>query len=131
MIKYMGRGQTHKHTNKQTCRQINIMTRTGLRAGPSEKLYVIGTVHYNIVRCSAKYTVLFTVCSAIHCVICSVCSAVLYNGERRGHKAASGLTRPFCTELYLMNSALYLTVLQYTVMHCNALEYSKCGGTCL
>ena len=36
MIKYMGRGQTHKHTNTQTCRQINIMTRTGLRAGPSE-----------------------------------------------------------------------------------------------
>ena len=32
----MERGQTHTHTDKQTCRQINIMTRTGLRAGPSE-----------------------------------------------------------------------------------------------
>ena len=37
MIKYRGRGQTHRQTNTQTCRQINIMTRTGLRVGPSEK----------------------------------------------------------------------------------------------
>ena len=40
MRKYMGRGQTdtqtHTQTHTQTCRQINIMTRTGLRAGLSE-----------------------------------------------------------------------------------------------
>ena len=32
----MGRGQTYK----QTRRHINIMTRTGLRAGPSENMYI-------------------------------------------------------------------------------------------
>ena len=37
VIKYMGREQTHRQTHRHPCRHINIMTRTGLRAGPCEK----------------------------------------------------------------------------------------------
>ena len=65
--------QTDKHPNTQTRRHIHIMTRTGLRAGPSEKLNT-KTILVLQMQHSFLHTLITFCVSSPFCFFCTVYS---------------------------------------------------------